>query len=82
MSKKIIIIICFLVIILLTGSLFSYQFLRNLGAVEPLFKVTSPKNPKFNPDNFAFSDYYKKDEAEIYRHIFPIGTDRDFVNKS
>lgn len=81
MSKKIIIIICFLVIILLTGSLFSYQFLRNLGAVEPLFKVTSPKNPKFNPDNFAFSDYYKKDEAEIYRHIFPIGTDRDFVNR-
>lgn len=48
------------------------------------FKVKDPSDPKFNPDKFAFRDYYDEGEISIreaYRRLFPIGVSKEFVSR-
>lgn len=46
------------------------------------FKVTDPADPKFKPENFRFEDYPGiPPMTEALRKLFPVGTDREFVEK-
>jgi len=51
-------------------------------AVADAIKVTDPTDPRFNPDEFKFTDYKNPDElVVIYKKIFPIGTSKEFVDR-
>lgn len=45
-------------------------------------KVTDPRDPKFDATQFRFEDYSSKSEiSPIIHHMFPVGTDRSYVEK-
>jgi hypothetical protein len=47
------------------------------------FKITDPYHPRFKPDNFRFEDYVVSTcaEKEIMAKLFPVGTDKSFVDR-
>lgn len=45
-------------------------------------KITDPDDPNFDPMSFQFSDYLNHTELiPILRTMFPVGTDRSYVEK-
>ena len=45
-------------------------------------KVTDPGNPQFDATQFRFEDYSSKSEiSPVIHHMFPVGTDRSYVEK-
>lgn len=51
---------------------------------EAPFKVKDPSDPRFNPDKFAYRDYYDEGEmriSEAYKILFPRGTPKAFVDR-
>ncbi len=45
------------------------------------WKVTDPTDPRFNPQNFRFTDYENSRElGEALRAIFPLGTEKEIVD--
>lgn len=52
-----------------------------LSACDPL-KVTDARDPRFNPNNFTFSDYGSERELlNVLSVLFPAGTERASVEK-
>lgn len=51
-----------------------------LCACNPL-KVTDPRDPRFNPNNFSFSDYDKTEVRSVFMVLFPVGTSQEFIDK-
>lgn len=59
----------------LSGLLFVYGlFLPNP------FKVTDPSSPWFNASKFDLNDYPRGKSEEALKKLFPIGTDKSFVD--
>lgn len=52
------------------------------AAIANPFKATDPNNPNFDPMKFRFEDYITGDPLrDVFREIFPVGTDKSFVDK-
>lgn len=47
------------------------------------FKITDPYHPWFRPDRFRFEDYLttKCMQKEVLAKLFPVGTEKSFVDK-
>ena len=45
------------------------------------FKITDPNSPLFDPMKFSFRDYGIKEELDIFRKLFPIGTEKEFIDR-
>lgn len=69
--------IIFSVLTFLIGLLIFSYGQKNLPS-----KITDPNDPGFVVENFKWDDYTTaKDLAEVFHIIFPIGTDKKFVEK-
>lgn len=45
------------------------------------FKITDPNDPKFDPYKFSFGDFNAQNEKYYLQALFPIGTDKVFIDK-
>lgn len=52
-----------------------------LISTNPL-KTTDPSNPKFNASKFKFTDYNLKELSAIFDRLFPLGTERKFIENT
>lgn len=47
------------------------------------WKITDPHDPRFNPQNFQFTDYSNSRElSEVLRVMFPVGTEKEVVDRA
>ncbi|MCG7870492.1 MAG: hypothetical protein JAZ11_00130 [Candidatus Thiodiazotropha lotti] len=66
-----------------TVSLTAVIFIWYVLLEAPLpFKVTDPSDPNFDPLKFRYTDYYSEtDFSKAIESMFPIGTEKSYVDK-
>lgn len=85
MSKKKKVFVVTVLAVFLVGSI-PYNIAQDMGYFRPIFKITNPSNPFFNPNWFNFTDYpvsknnFAK-SSKYMRQLFPVGMPKEEVEK-
>lgn len=71
-------ILVFTVTLILSCSVVAAFYFKNL----PSQKGMNPIDPNFNAENFRWDDYETAEQlADVFRVIFPVGTEKSYVDK-